>query len=241
MNRHILFAPAAALSAAVLFAACSGGSPTTTPGASVPAGATAAPATAAPTTAGGQTPGPTLPSYAPDPELATRFPTTIDGQPVTDIRTFKFIDVIKAFSTSAADIQRLEQGMAAVGLDLNSLGYGSATATVDGKTVSLTALRTPNADANKIIQNYALLASLSSPNSPSRPSPSDPSPERTSPSRRTRTAKRRCCMWWATRCSASMGRRTHKRRRSCRRSPNHPAGPPWSGPTHRQPRVGGPE
>lgn len=183
MNRRSLSIPATALSAALLLAACGGSSATTAPtaggvtptsaaattaalptSATVPsaAPATVAAATVAPTdaqpTTPGATPGPvSVPSFASDNGLVAKFPTSVDGQPVTNVQTAIFADVLRQSGGTDTDVQKLTQTLSAIGIDFTTMSFGSAQATVDGEPVSITALRTPNTDANKIIQNYPIM------------------------------------------------------------------------------------
>jgi hypothetical protein len=126
---------------------------TSAPGASATPPATAAPSATAPGTS--QTP---FPSFAGDSDLAAKFPTQVAGQPLTNLTTLKFVDFVRAFST-AAQIDTTRQTFAALGIDLDTVVFGSATATVNGSPVGIQAFRVPGQDAGKLIQNYALLSS----------------------------------------------------------------------------------
>jgi hypothetical protein len=161
VNRRSLFVPATALSAAILFAAC-GSSGTTAPSV-----AGAAPTSAAATTAVSTPAAPaatqgsvntSVPSFATDSGLAAKFPATVDGQPVTNVQTALFADVMRQSpGTTDAEFQALSQKLSAIGIDFATMSFGSGQATVDGKQVAITGLRTPNSDANKIIQNYGAI------------------------------------------------------------------------------------
>ena len=94
-----------------------------------------------------------IPSFASDPDLAAKYPTTIDGQPVTGLQTFFFLDLLKAFE-SEAQIQAITSALGSFGLDANTVSAGSAKATVDGSDVTIGSLRAPGADANQIIAHY---------------------------------------------------------------------------------------
>jgi hypothetical protein len=94
-----------------------------------------------------------LPSFASDPALAAKYPSTIDGQPVTNLQTFYFLDILKAFETDA-QIQAMSAALGSFGVDLSTVSAGSAKATVDGSEVSIGSLRAPGADANQIIAHY---------------------------------------------------------------------------------------
>jgi len=174
VNRRSLSIPAAALSAVLLLAACGGSSATTAPSVGGVTPTTAAAKTAALPTSGAvptvapteaqptspdATQGPvSAPSFAADNGLAAKFPTMIDGQPVTQVQTAIFADVLQQTGGSSdVNIQTLTQTLAGIGIDFSNMSFGSAQATVDGESVAITALRTPNTDATKIIQNYGLI------------------------------------------------------------------------------------
>ncbi len=147
--------------------ACGGGGGSTiAPGATPAPGTTAAPGTpAAPV---GQTtpPGggdisqlcagkPTFsidaspqPTVAPDAALNARFPTEIDGQPVTDVRSYNYVDGSCFYGASAEGMQNLAQFFSPQ--VLLQLSQGSAHATVDDEDVYISAFRTPGADPNQL-------------------------------------------------------------------------------------------
>jgi len=141
----------------VTFAACSSSPAGSTPPGATPTAVVTPEPTAAPTST---TPGASfpIPSFAGDPELAAKFPTQVAGQPVTTPQTARFIDFLGAFQTSAAEIDTIRQTLAAIGANLDTLTFGTATATVNGSSVSITALRTPGQDASRLIQNYGALS-----------------------------------------------------------------------------------
>lgn len=148
----------------VVFASACGSS-AATPGAggtTGPAGVSAAPAGASSVAPGAsQQPGP---SFAGDPELVAKFPKQVDGQPVSNVTTARFSDYMSAFNTTPsaaastkAEIDSLRTILAGIGLNLDSMVFGSATATVSGSSVGILALRVPGQDANKLVQNYAMI------------------------------------------------------------------------------------
>ncbi len=102
---------------------------------------------------------PVPPSFPPDPTLEAHFPATIDGQPVTDVTSERFVDMLCAFGGQTVVDQ--ENTALGSGFNLAEMSFGDATATVDGDSVDLTAFRTPNADANGLVQYIASLAALS--------------------------------------------------------------------------------
>jgi hypothetical protein len=90
--------------------------------------------------------------------LAAKFPKQVGGQPVTNVTTGKFIDFISALSPAEIDTDR--QKFATIGINLDTVVFGSASATVSGSTVQILALRVPGQDASKLIQDYALFSPL---------------------------------------------------------------------------------
>ena len=151
----------------ILVIACGGGGgatlgpgATTAPGATTPPGTTSAPVgpTAAPgggdvsqlcaglpTFRADASPQPTL---APDAELDARFPTEIDGQPVTDVRSYNWVAGSCFYSASAESMQKLAQFFSPA--VLAQLSQGAAKATVDDQSVFISALRTPGGDPNQL-------------------------------------------------------------------------------------------
>src|SRR5690349_15377043 len=151
MNRLRLPIVAATLVGASVLAACGGGSatpsakPATQPAATAPSAAGASPTTAGggstltPTapaaTSGAQASEGALPSFAipsfavpsfnPDNDLAAKFPKTIDGQPVTNVQTYLFVDLLGFGGGNQDKIQQLAQSLAGFGIDLNKLSGGS--------------------------------------------------------------------------------------------------------------------
>ena len=148
---------AAGTTVLLLLAACS----SSTPAAATPAaGASATPqavTTPEPTTVASQGPF-VMPSFAGDPDLAGKFPKTVAGKPVTAAETARFIDFLRAFNTTQAEIDKISQAFNAIGIDLNSVILGSAVATVNGSPVNIFAFRVPGQDAGKMIQGYAVLS-----------------------------------------------------------------------------------
>jgi hypothetical protein len=99
-----------------------------------------------------------LPSFASDAELAAKFPTTIDGQPVTNVQTILFADILTFAGKTPEQVQALAQSLASFGIDLSKLSSGSANVTVDDETLQLQALRAPGGDANSIVAHYNEIA-----------------------------------------------------------------------------------
>jgi hypothetical protein len=167
-----------AIAVLVLAAACSGAPANTTgptiagssPGATTQ---TTQAATVAPTTAptpppvgGGSECAPfatmnpasfALPSFAPDPQIVAIFPSEIDGEPVTDLQTVRWLESI-CFYSGQAGVDRTKANGGS-GTLLANLTYGFAHATVGGDSVTISAYRVAGQDGNVVIQNLALFVS----------------------------------------------------------------------------------
>ena len=141
----------------VIVGACGSSAATSTPGAGKSA------AGGAPSASSG-VPGSQLPiqSFAGDPVLAAKFPTTVAGSPVTNVTTVKLVDAYRRFGTTAAQITTIGQALSTIGMDINTVVLGSAEATVNGSSVVISAYRIPGQDANKYIDNYAVFSPLTS-------------------------------------------------------------------------------
>ncbi len=132
-------------------------------------GATATPANGAtPTPAAAVTPIPTEPgagspepTVVTDPVLAAEFPTSIDGNPVNNLQTGQFLDVLAGISDTTRTDQ-FRAAMAAAGLDIDTLTFGNADVSINGNDESIQAIRTPGKDASVIVQNYDILATIGS-------------------------------------------------------------------------------
>src|ERR1700716_2386708 len=134
---------AAGMSLVVLLAACGTAapagstSPTGTPAsgtlpssAPATASAVASPPGSAPASQGG---------LVGDADLAARFPTQVAGKPLSNVTTAKLVDFMTALGTAPAEIEQTRQSLATVGIDVNTVLYGTATANVDGSPVNFTA------------------------------------------------------------------------------------------------------
>lgn len=170
--RHASFLIVAA--ATILLAAACGGSgpastlaPITTPA----PGATAAPGTstapiptvASPTQpapvgnscAGFPTPDPLAspqPEMARDPELEAKFPTEVDGEPVTDVNSFRWLEYLCLYGGGQTEVDRI--AAVAGGFPFANLSYGTAQTTVDDEDVEIQGFRTPGQDAGVLVQNF---------------------------------------------------------------------------------------
>lgn len=98
---------------------------------------------------------PALPSFAPDTDLQAKFPTQIDGQPVSELET-GFWAQFMCFGGQAAYDQAMADMPA--GFTWASMSYGNATYNVEGEDAKLMAFRSPGQDANGIVQALAQVA-----------------------------------------------------------------------------------
>jgi hypothetical protein len=96
-----------------------------------------------------------IPSFAPDTDLAAKFPQTVDGQPVTDVQTLFYVDLLRLQQTPDSQIEAVRQAFAPFGINLDTVSDGSARATVDGENVRLNALRAAGADASNVIAHFS--------------------------------------------------------------------------------------
>lgn len=168
MNRRLLILPGTiALAGAIALGAC-----TTTPvGSGLPSVAVPSivvPSIVLPSIVPGESftlpsfdiPSFSIPSFntSADPDLAAKFPKTIDGQPVTNVQTFRFMEILAAFQTPQAQIDQFVAFANQAGIDPNSITFGTAQCTVAGSTESIQAIRSPGGDANRFIQSLAAIA-----------------------------------------------------------------------------------
>jgi hypothetical protein len=99
---------------------------------------------------------PVAPSLSPDETLNARFPSTIDGQAVTDVTSFQWLSYLCVFGGQAVLAQASSQTGGAINLALLSFGY--AAATVDGEDFVLKAFRTSANDGYNLIRYFFVLA-----------------------------------------------------------------------------------
>ncbi len=97
------------------------------------------------------------PSFSPDTDLEGHFPQEIDGNPVTNVNSLQWIDMICMFGGQAA----LQQSATGFGnLSLGQMSFGSADASVDGDDITMNAFRTPGQDAGGVVDYLKTLAAL---------------------------------------------------------------------------------
>jgi hypothetical protein len=101
-----------------------------------------------------------IPSFntSADPDLAARFPKTVDGQPVTNVQTFRFMEILTAIQTDQAQIDQFTAVLTQAGIDPNTITFGTAQCTVGGSTKNIQAIRSPGGDANRFLQSLAAIA-----------------------------------------------------------------------------------
>jgi hypothetical protein len=144
--------------------ACGGGTPTSPAAGSVAPGGVATPgAVATPAPGGNVDVGqlcagiPTFslntpqPSFAQDTDLNSRFPTQIDGQPVTDVTSYFYVQQACYYGTSQQDIARFVSIFPPSSVPL--ISSGSARATINGDSVNISAFRIPGTDPSTIFSH----------------------------------------------------------------------------------------
>lgn len=160
----------------LLVAACGAGAPATpTPRTSNAPVATPAPgpttAASGPIVAPSQAIGATCAgapaSLTPDADLAARFPQQIDGQPVTGVETYNWMQFMCALAgQTAIDAWKTEIPVRFHSI-LTGLSYGSADVTLDGESVEISAFRAVGTDADTLAVLYDELSQMVSGELPS--------------------------------------------------------------------------
>jgi hypothetical protein len=163
---RVSFAALIALVLAVVIAGCSSGpAGSSTPGVTLAPGATPAPTQAPGPT---QTPPPVdvgqvcgatptysvdapTPSFAQDETLNARFPTQVDGQPVTGVNSGFWLQSMCYYGSSSEALARFIAIWPPNTAQLISTGY--AHVELDGESVSIQALRVPNSDPTIIFSH----------------------------------------------------------------------------------------
>jgi len=92
----------------------------------------------------------------PDPTLEGEYPTTIDGQPVTDLASARYIESLCALGGDAS-IEAAES-MLAPGVDLNDMRVATANVVVDGQSLVLDSYRLPNHGGDELVSAVGVLA-----------------------------------------------------------------------------------
>ncbi len=109
------------------------------------------------------------PSFANDPDLAARFPQQIAGTAPDRLQTFKFIDEICVFGGTGLD--QMAAAFSQAGIDITTATVGEAqyslpapctdateSPCLNTESLSLTALRSPGGDSNRMVTGFAQLA-----------------------------------------------------------------------------------
>jgi hypothetical protein len=169
MNRRLSLLTVAALTAVVAVAGCSASvatpQPTSAPGGggggggiptfALPSIAIPGGSGAAGTDCAGYQPGT---SFPPDSALLAKYPQQVAGQPITDPVALSFLSVLCGGGQTAVDAAK--QGASFLGVDISTMSFGSFTATVNGSSVTVQAMRTPGQDAGKIISSLQTLGAF---------------------------------------------------------------------------------
>jgi hypothetical protein len=154
---------AAGFAAVAMLVGCSAATPA---GATPTAGTPAAGATATPTSAVIPTATPAATSTQPVPtsggivgsELSSRFPTVVDGQPVTNRVVERKIDVLRSSGMPAEGIELFRSTLAGIGIDLETVIDGSGMTPVGPYNVGIFALQVPGHQAAELIPVLEILA-----------------------------------------------------------------------------------
>jgi hypothetical protein len=138
--------------AVVLFIGCSG-SPGA-PSAQATLSAPATPGSVAGICTGLATPDPATgdPVYAPDPTVAAALPSSIEGQPMTNVESFRWVDYLCTLGGQGAVDNAARIGPA--GLNLAGLTYAHGRVQLGDELVSVDAFRTPGQDSSLIVNDF---------------------------------------------------------------------------------------
>jgi len=159
MRRALFMTMGAGLVA--LVAACGGGGAVATqlpvPGATPAPGAQATPAVPPPVDVAAvcnglptfslQTP---TPSFRTDAELNAKFPTSIGGQPVTEVESQYWIDFLCYYPNNGTAIGKF---VSVFGTNLSGVTFGSGHVELDGNDITIQALRVGGGDAGQVMQH----------------------------------------------------------------------------------------
>jgi hypothetical protein len=152
----------------VALGACTSGGPAASTGASAttaapgPSVVSASPAPASPQA--GQTStnasAPPTTSSGADPVLAAKFPKTIDRQPITNVRTFRFLELMSAIGTPKTTVDQFTAACTQAGVDPGALTFATAEVTVNGLPQVIQALRIPGGEGFRLIAPLLAAAQL---------------------------------------------------------------------------------
>jgi hypothetical protein len=155
--------PVLVLPAVLLMAACSATPQATTSAPPTPT-ATAAPTGSPAGGVGDECAGiprvdrdnPTRPSFSRDPELEAVFPRQVDGQPVVDIQSMRWVE----FVCWLAGQEAIDQQSANMpgSMNLSELTFGRAEVSIDDEDISIVAVRSPGNDAAELLEFWAVFS-----------------------------------------------------------------------------------
>lgn len=94
-------------------------------------------------------------TFTRDSQLEAIFPTTIDGQPVENLTSGYWFELM-CFIGGPAGLQEALSELPP-GMQVATLSYASADVTIDDEDISLVAFRTPGQDANAVLQQLLAL------------------------------------------------------------------------------------
>jgi hypothetical protein len=94
----------------------------------------------------------TDPLYAPDPAVAAALPASVEGQPLTDVESFRWVDYLCNLGGQGAVDTAATVGPS--GLNLAGLTYAHGRVTLEGEVVSVDAFRTPGQDSTLIVNEF---------------------------------------------------------------------------------------
>jgi hypothetical protein len=153
-----------ALLIGLLIAAC-GGSTTTSGAPSIAIPSLAIPSIEMPSVEIPSIPAPSIVDR-PDPELAARFPTALEGATLGEVQTSSYLAIVNAFVEPDA-AQQFVNTVNTAGMNASELSYGSQLVTFDENTVvAVEAVRAPGRDANAFVAIWPQLTQILQPDDP---------------------------------------------------------------------------
>jgi hypothetical protein len=149
---------------ALLVAACGGTAAPTVPPVTIPS--IAIPSFAIPSLGLGsfQIPSFAIPSFNGDPDLAAKFPKTINGATVSPPQTALYSEVFAALG-GAEDALKFNQAMAAIGVNPATVSYGTADVDLN-ESETITAVRVPGSSASTLVGALPQLEQIFQPDEP---------------------------------------------------------------------------
>ena len=99
------------------------------------------------------------PSMPSDTSLLSEFPQQVAGQPISNASAVPFLAFLCSFSGQVA-LDQMRQSSSILGVDITNMSFGDFEATINGNTIKVTALRTPNQDASRLINNFGLFGAF---------------------------------------------------------------------------------